>query len=143
MTRLGFAAALVALSSGCNGPLMTPGENCNGCHSPNGGARTFSVAGTLYGRPDAPADEGLDGASVLVTDADGQQLTLTTNAAGNFYTRQPVAFPIRVEAHFGVGVQGMEPSAQNGQCNSCHSVPSTGSAEGRAFVSSQDVPPAR
>ena len=81
-------------------PVMQPGADCMQCHRSggNGAERVWTAAGTVFPRPDAcPLDggpgclTGVQGVQVLLTDANGQQLTLTTNSAGNFYTDQPLA----------------------------------------------------
>lgn len=135
---------LVLLASGCllygcdTGPLMTPGEDCLTCHSENGGARTFTVAGTVYDRFDARSDRGLDGAEVVITDATGKQLSLATNAAGNFYTDERLTFPIAAEVHRGDSVRRMGVRPPTGACSSCHNRPPTGGAQGRVFVGPHD-----
>ena len=48
----------------------------------------------------------------------GAKLTLTSNAAGNFYATQPVAFPATVWLQKGALGGGM--TAPAGSCNACH-----------------------
>lgn len=127
------------LLGGCDtGPLMTPGQDCLTCHSESGGAGTFTVAGTVYDRFDARADHGLAGAEVVITDANGKQLSLATNAAGNFYSDERLTFPIAAEVRRGDSVRRMGVRPQNGACSSCHNRPPTGGAEGRVFVGPHD-----
>jgi hypothetical protein len=94
-------------TTGVTGPLMRPGENCLSCH-------TFSLAGTVFDASGAAAAN----VSVSVTDAGGAKLTLTSNAAGNFYATQPVAFPATVWLQKGALGGGM--TAPAGSCNACH-----------------------
>lgn len=128
---------------GAVGPLMLPGENCLECH---GGtllagepptvpdprvAPPWTVAGTVFSAPDAPASGGLEGALVQLTDADGIELTLVTNRAGNFYTTAPLRFPLQASVeHLGVSA-GMERDVPYGGCNSCHRLPPRQLAPGR------------
>jgi cytochrome c peroxidase len=115
--RLVTCGALLALAlSGCEagGPLMMPGENCMSCHS------SLTVAGTVFSRPDDPADGGLAGVVVTVTDANGAQTVLTSNEAGNFYTHAALALPLaRASVSVGGQVTSMN-SPPGGACNSCH-----------------------
>lgn len=94
-------------TTGATGPLMRPGENCLSCHS-------FSLAGTVYDGSGAAAAN----VSVSVTDANGAKLSLTSNAAGNFYATQSVAFPAQVWLQKGALGGGM--NAPAGSCNACH-----------------------
>ncbi len=134
-------------------PTMNPGIDCLLCHGPNEPAsyKPWSIAGTVYGSPDALEDAGQPNVEVIVTDANGSQLTLVSNAAGNFYTEEAVAFPLQ-----GLMVQNKRHRMQmnvsppcplclpnqastslvNGLsgCNSCHAVPSAFNAPGRLYV---------
>lgn len=105
-----IAAVLVAACVPDEGPLMTPGQDCLGCHDGGGEARRWTVAGTWR-----------RGAHVVVTDANGRSVTMTGNKVGNFYTAEALTFPIRV------AVDGREmalsSSGKNvtyGGCNLCH-----------------------
>ena len=89
--------------------LMAPGEDCTGCHG-------FAVAGTIF----TDAGQGADGLAVAIGGA-----ALTTNAAGNFYTRGPVDFPAAAEVRRGDAVRRMPRPAPSGACNACHGVGST------------------
>ncbi|HEY6004527.1 MAG TPA: hypothetical protein VIV57_16755 [Anaeromyxobacter sp.] len=118
--RLGTAALAVLACLPAEGPLMRPGDDCLSCHDGRGRARRWTVAGTIYDEPSAPGDAGLRGAEVRITDAEGQSFGLRTNRAGNFYTAEPVAFPLTVcvERH---GVTScMEEPVTRGSCNVCH-----------------------
>lgn len=101
-------AVLLVVGAACapeSGPLMAPGEDCLGCH--DGGAATrWTVAGTFPGR----------GRRVWITDASGKSLSLHTNKVGNFYTAEPLTFPLRV----GVDGAAMPDPVTYGGCNRCH-----------------------
>ncbi len=141
--------AAAALASGCipeRGPLMMPGENCLECHG--GGAlpgepptiadpddaRRWTIAGTVFPLVSAGVKEGVRGAKVHVRDADGRALTLSTNRAGNFYTAEPVRFPLRVSVEHGGIVREMEPDVPYGGCNACHRLPPRREAPGRISI---------
>ena len=123
MSRLLAVAALLAAA--CipeYGPMMEPGSACLDCHGGGGGeedAVAWTVAGTWSGQ----------GLHVYIQDAAGKSFTIRTNQAGNFYTREPLQFPIAVsiEGAFMPPVQGIGGSGGVGQlqpadanCNRCH-----------------------
>lgn len=92
--RLAAVAALAAaaLLAGCDkdkegDALMRPGEDCLACHG------EFTAAGTVYASATAGAGEGVAGATVTLVGTAGSD-TVTTNAAGNFYTRVNLGFPL-------------------------------------------------
>ena len=63
MTKSG-AIVLLLLASACipgNGPMMAPFQDCLGCHSSAGSAKSWTVAGTWA-----------KGATITVTDATGR-----------------------------------------------------------------------
>ena len=116
MTR---AAALMLLAaSACipqEGPMMRPFEDCLGCHGAGNG-KAWTVAGTWA-----------KGANVSVTDANGKTVPLRGNDAGNFYTAEPLAFPLTVSVNGKVMpdpavLTEPRPAARvtYGGCNLCH-----------------------
>ncbi len=135
MRRGLLLAAVLVAACGIpeNSPMMRPGEDCLRCHSGER-AQQWTLAGTLFSSPSAATDAGLDGASVLVTDANNRSLTLRTNGAGNFYTAESLAFPLRVEVQKdGVSV-GMAMAVPSGGCNACHTQPPLSGAPGRIYL---------
>jgi hypothetical protein len=125
---------------------MMPGENCLECHggaalpgepptvaSPED-ARAWTIAGTVFPSESAGAGEGVRGARVHVRDAGGRAFTLRTNRAGNFYTAEPVRFPLRVSVEHGGVVREMEPDVPYGGCNGCHRLPPRQDAPGRVSI---------
>jgi len=94
---------------------MTPGEDCLPCHS------DFSIGGTVYPGPHADPTEGIEGVTVSILDANQKTLTLISNAAGNFYSREPIAWPAEVSFTLGSRSAVML-SAPSGNCGSgsCH-----------------------
>ena len=125
--------ALLACGHG-EGPVMLPGENCMNCHGGSAakavGAPAWTVAGTVYTAPDAEMDTGTEGALVHLTDALNLSLTLKSNAVGNFYTREPLVFPLRACVEYAGFTRCME-TVPRGSCNECHTIPSQNQAPGR------------
>jgi hypothetical protein len=129
--RLPVIGALLALLVACGGEddgnaLMRPGENClaGGCHNA-GGERPLTVAGTVYAAPDSPVNSGLADVSVVITDASGMLTTLTTNAAGNFYTGATLPLPLASVYVVHNGARTDKGGAPTGACASCHVVGSS------------------
>jgi hypothetical protein len=68
------------------------GQDCmNSCHF-----HGFTLAGTLYSA--ASGGSAISGASITVKDASGQTFDIVSQADGNFYTSNPVQFPVTVYA---------------------------------------------
>jgi hypothetical protein len=117
-----------------DGPLMMPGQNCLKCHSAGGeeDAPPWAAAGTLYDDPNASEDQGVQGADVELTDANGWTITLHTNQAGNFYTAEKLAFPLKAACVNKDGRRDcMDPPVPYGGCNGCHTQPPQNDAPGR------------
>ena len=121
--------------------LMNPGQACISCHSRDGEAPAYTIAGTLFPTGHEPNNcYGVDaattkGAKVVVTGADGKQLSLTPNAAGNFYSNTRVATPFQVKVVDGAGIERlMAGSLTNGDCNSCHTATGADGAPGRVTL---------
>ncbi len=109
-------ASLVLAASACvpsHGPSMTPFEDCLGCHSAGGHAKAWTVAGTWR-----------KGAHVSVTDANGKTVAMRGNDVGNFYTREPLAFPVTVSVDGMVMPDILDRTSparlKYGGCNACH-----------------------
>jgi hypothetical protein len=120
--RLTLPAALLLALTACGGsgtntsasgnPTMRPGEDCLGCHS------EFTAAGTVYASSDAT--QGLEGVQVKIYGM-SQDVTMTSNSVGNFYTT--VSFGYGSGAFVHVGSQQMATpltSRSIAGCNSCH-----------------------
>lgn len=117
-------------------PLMYPGEDCGGCHR-HGGESSFAwtLSGTVYRGASAEPGQGLEGVEVRAIAQDGRTLVLRSNAAGNFYTREPLSFPVRIELRRGeeraVMKQLLEEPAS---CGSCHAGEPRRGAPGRVYL---------
>ena len=115
-------------------PRMNPGRACIQCHTNDEGPR-FSVAGTLYPTAHEPdlcnGVDGVDGATVVITGADGQTLTLAPNRAGNFFTEQRIALPYEAKVVLLGRERVMTEKQTSGDCNGCHTQTGTNNAPGR------------
>jgi len=110
MTRATCVAALLLMSAACvpeEGPMMEPGSDCLECHD-GGEAPRWTVAGTWSGL----------GRQVAIVDAAGKSFSRHTNQAGNFWTSEPVTFPLRVSVD-GVPMPNAV-NAADASCNRCH-----------------------
>ena len=105
MSRLALALLLLCACIPEEGPLMAPGADCLDCHGGDE-AKTWTAAGTWTA----------EGQHVWISDANGKSFTLRTNQVGNFYTAEPLVFPIAVSVD---GVP-MGVAVTYGGCNSCH-----------------------
>jgi hypothetical protein len=132
MTRA--LAAIALLLSACipeDGPMMRPGEDCLGCHG-------FTAAGTVFDVPDAVVDDGVKGVRVHLTGADGTTVTVRSNEAGNFYTKERLVFPLEVRVEKDGRSETMDEPAPDGRCNRCHTLPPLEDAPGRVALEDDD-----
>lgn len=119
-------------------PEMYPGRDCVGCHLDNDGP-PLAVGGTIYPyvifAPEIFQLQsgidcfGIEGAKVIITDANEQVFELTTNRAGNFYIEGnpddfAKPFNARVEYYEENGMlvssSPMSSSPMYGGCARCH-----------------------
>lgn len=114
---------------------MNPGQACISCHQSHREGPRFSLAGTVFPtghEPDlcfgAPASSG---AQIVITDANGQTLTLTPNAAGNFYSETAIALPYQAKVVANGATRAMSAAQTSGDCNSCHTQSGANGAPGR------------
>jgi len=115
---------------------MRPGDACISCHRQSGGeAPTFSIAGTVYPTGHEPAEcNGTSAAQIVITDNNGQTITLTPNSAGNFSSRNAVAFPIHAKVVANGQERVMAGAQMSGDCNSCHTQNGASMAPGRVTL---------
>lgn len=139
MRRLAGVLALAAVS--CASPddpkaLRNLGDECVGCHTPGkkAGPWPFTAAGTVYRVASDDPVPGLAAVRITLTDGAGKVVRLTSNRAGNFWTKEPLAFPVAVELQR----EGSERKAavrsgpcSSGACNACHTWPARNGARGR------------
>ncbi|MGH7296585.1 MAG: hypothetical protein ACRELB_16725, partial [Polyangiaceae bacterium] len=130
------------------GPLHRPGQPCLLCHDGAAGdPQRFTVAGTVYAT--SGASSPAVNAVVTVIDAQGHPASLSTNAAGNFYTTpsqyDPV-FPLQVTVRGVSGrlvrmqtlVDGNGTIEPNGGCAGCHVSPASPSSPGAVSLLLED-----
>jgi hypothetical protein len=131
--RAPLAAALALVAAACgvpdHGPTMEPGNDCMDCHGSV--ATSFTAAGTVYSEHGDRADAGVANVQVHLVGSDGREVVAQTNSAGNFYTKERIAFPAQVRIEKDGRQQVMELPAQEGRCNRCHTLPPRDGAEGR------------
>lgn len=149
LVATGAVALAAALGTSCAGredpnALRNQGEDCLSCHKAGGKAprSLFTVSGTVFRSASGePREDGAAGVAVLLADAAGRQVTLTSNAAGNFWSKEDLRFPVRVTLTLppdkvapggGAQRQGPADACRHGNCNQCHSYEKPGvGAKGR------------
>ena len=110
---------------------MHPGGDCISCHTQRHGP-TLTIAGTVYASGHEPTDcNGASGATVIVTDAAGQMLSIATNPAGNFYYRGALTPPFHAVVVYQGRTRAMSSAQTSGDCNSCHTESGANGAPGR------------
>jgi hypothetical protein len=126
---LGSAGAGAAIP----GPNMAPGAACVSCHKATF-AKSLYMAGTVFTGLHEPDNcKGVSGLKVVVTDAQGKQVSFDTNASGNFVTTSATSFtmPFRVAVVNGTKMRKMVGEVSSGDCNSCHNAAGKNGAPGR------------
>jgi len=111
-----------------------PGLSCITAHchgAPLGAlAPQYSIAGTLF--TDALGGAGIDGATIVITDANNVTVNVTTRGlggVGNFYSENlALVPPFTVQATQCPSLKSMGTPADSGNCNSCHVVGGTANA---------------
>jgi hypothetical protein len=127
MRKTLFTLLMTALLAACGGgdddgnALMKPGEDClaSGCHG-TGSQRQFTVAGSVFPSAGAAASAGLANVAVVLKDAAGVETTLTTNAAGNFFSSVAMALPLTSVYLVRDGQRTDMRGTPLGACASCH-----------------------
>lgn len=132
----------------CGSPYHRPGQPCLVCHS-GLHSPTFAVAGTIYRR--ASDTTGLGGVEVAIVDALGQEVSVRTNASGNFMVREGrrggdrddgevgvpfhLEFPLTVDVSYESINQEMRSLIwRDGSCAGCHSGDEGPNSPGRIYV---------
>jgi hypothetical protein len=120
------------------GSRMRPGDTCVSCHARSGGeAPALTIGGTVYPTAHEPTNcngVSVAGASVVITDANNNVLTLTVNSAGNFYTTAQVALPFHAKVVHNGAERAMIAAQSSGDCNSCHTESGANGAPGRIML---------
>jgi hypothetical protein len=118
------------------GPLHRPGQPCVLCHSDQGGAPPFLLAGTVYISADSL--KPIDGVQVKVVDSLEHSFVATTNCAGNFFVRPqdftsdaPLWISMQRDAVFRVMNTAIY---REGSCAACHGDPQGPSLVGHVYL---------
>lgn len=132
-------AALGDVDHRPTGDEHRPGQPCLVCHGAEytPGDEVFAVAGTIYETLDSQT--GTAGVDVILEDADGQEVRLRSNRAGNFYLEEDDAalrFPLQVAIERdGERMEMRSPILREGSCAHCHTKEGPNeSSVGRVFL---------
>jgi hypothetical protein len=123
--------------SGGNSILMNPGKPCLTCHD-GGVAHAFGIGGTVYPTAHEPdlcyGADGANGAMVVITDADGNEIPLYPTSTGNIVYGSPVKAPYRAKVVFMGRERAMAEAQTSGDCNGCHTQNGAMNAPGRILL---------
>jgi hypothetical protein len=130
-------AALGAEAPGVpKGPLHRPGQPCVLCHSKQGGAPIFLLAGTVY--VFANSLMPIEDVKVNLIDSFDKKFTATTNCAGNFFVRPE---DYASDAPLWVSLQRDDVNRQmdtaiyrEGSCAGCHYDPLGPASAGHVYL---------
>lgn len=121
------------------GTRMNPGKACVSCHQAATGGPILQIGGTVY--PDLDEPDLCYGtqvpAYVVIKDATGRSVTLTTGATGNFTLSTSAAaltYPIKVKVVRNGKENAMVSSPPHGDCNACHTASGKNGAPGRIIA---------
>jgi len=120
-----------------HGPDMFPGRDCISCHG------EMTAAGTVF-PTESSACNGAGVARVkveILDERDNVAFAMTSNAAGNFYSKKALPKPYRARITSRDGtVMEMDSTTDDGNCARCHRVPGVEDAKGRiALMVSDDA----
>ncbi len=121
-------------------PLMRPGGMCIQCHTDMREGPPLTLAGTVYesGRElddcNGVGSSARDPITVDVIDATGRTVSMTPNAAGNFFSESAVTMPITAVVRYQGRERRMIAPVPSGDCNSCHTLRGALMAPGRIVV---------
>lgn len=117
------------------GEEMEPGGDCISCHFSEGEGPRYSIAGTVMSASDE--DDGclgLEGITVVITDADGNSSELLTNGVGNFFSNATIKTPYTAKVVRGDQEVAMSASQTDTNCASCHTAEGANEAPGRIIA---------
>lgn len=109
---------------------MLPGSNCLACHKAGERIDVWTAGGTIFA--DADGTDGVRGAIIRITDADGAVEELESSRSGNFHTRAGLTPPLSVEVEYEGRTIAMQRTVETGACNTCHTC--DGEANAKLYV---------
>ena len=77
---------------------------------------------------------GVSGAKVVITDENNKVLELSTNDAGNFFTKETVVLPLTAKVEYKGKVMEMGSPQSTGNCAKCHTEKRDNGAPGRIII---------
>ena len=99
--------------------MHNEGMDCMQCHGPAGAAsNTWTAAGTVF--TDLSADTPQPGATVTITDADQKVVEVVSARNGNFWTSEPLTYPLNVNVTCIASLTMTAAVQSPGSCNACH-----------------------
>jgi len=130
-----------------HGPLHRPGQPCGLCHGADGPDNPeFSLAGTLYRSPSSRLP--LAYATIHFIDSTGEQHTVESNCAGNFYVLRSEwspSWPIWSKIEYGDGVANPTTVVEmtsavfrETSCSTCHTDPASPSTVGHLYLAEDE-----
>ena len=122
-------------------PLMNPGRSCVQCHAEVNDpvhAPLYTVAGTIMVAENEADDcRGVPWMTIVLTDAEGVEWSLTGNSAGNFWldpdSAPAMPFTARIVDGSGNERVKRDPVA-DGDCTACHTREGANGARGRLLA---------
>lgn len=112
-----LATSCIPLTQAQSSGHHNAGTACLGCHDGNNATR-WTAAGTLYNA--VSGGSAIAGATIVLTDANGQQVQIVSSTNGNFYTQTALAYPVTARASGCPSDVPMIAKASSGDCNTCH-----------------------
>jgi hypothetical protein len=129
------------------GEFHRAGQPCTTCHGPEGPAKQFSIAGTIFWQPYSSSKVGANQAIVSIVDSLNNQIQLTTNCVGNFWVTPEAynpAFPILVSVFKDGQTYTQAMVSEIGRassCADCHREPGASSnSVGQVFLTTGAIP---
>ena len=113
---------------------MYPGRNCISCHVSEGEGPTYVAAGTVMPTLSEADDcRGVSSIQVLLTGANGAEVSTTTNSVGNFhFSSAAIELPYTAKLIFEDGTERPMLTPQfDLNCANCHTAEGAANAPGR------------
>ena len=117
---------------------MLPGRVCQQCHTRGGQGYRFkwTASGTIFDKITSPCNGGgVEGVTIEIFTPDMRlQSTMVSNGVGNFWTTDPITFPIVTRIMKGDIIRQMVMPAAMGSCASCHQTSPKNGAPGPMYL---------